>query len=88
MANIRICGLNEVRIDCAPALSCQPSCANPNGTTCPRICKRGLCVCKDGYVRDNNKNYQCIEPSQCISPSKSFILSTKKKEMYCILCFL
>ncbi|CAF3486129.1 unnamed protein product [Rotaria sp. Silwood1] len=59
------CGLNEVAIDCAPLQTCQPSCDNPDGTICPRICSRNPCICKDGFIRHSKNNLTCIEKTQC-----------------------
>ena len=64
------CGAHERETDCAPKLSCQPSCEHPNGTVCPRLCEVNSCVCEPGFVRDNNNNLECIDPSECTSNSK------------------
>jgi hypothetical protein len=64
------CGPNEKETDCAPIISCQPSCEHPNGTACPRICDTNSCVCEQGFVRDNNNNLECVNPLQCTINSK------------------
>jgi hypothetical protein len=69
-----------MEVDCAPLQSCQPSCDNPNGTACPRICDVNSCICKEGFVRDNNNNLQCIEQTQC-NTCESFV-SLMKNVLY------
>ncbi|CAF3480738.1 unnamed protein product [Rotaria sp. Silwood1] len=59
------CGPNEIKVDCASSSSCQPSCRKPNGVLCPRICDLNSCVCKDGFVRDDEHDLECIEQTQC-----------------------
>ncbi|CAF1453588.1 unnamed protein product [Adineta steineri] len=60
------CGSNEVPAgSCGSISSCQPSCENPNGTVCPEICEPNSCNCKNGFVRDNSNNLQCIPKTKC-----------------------
>lgn len=66
------CGSNEEQTDCGSPISCQPSCDEPNGKPCPRQCIINACMCKEGFVRDNNNNNQCIDPTEC-SMCKSFV---------------
>ncbi|CAF1294715.1 unnamed protein product [Rotaria sordida] len=59
------CGPNEIQVNCASLQSCQPTCEKPQGMLCPRVCAINSCVCKDGFVRDDENNLQCIEQTQC-----------------------
>ncbi|CAF1260550.1 unnamed protein product [Adineta steineri] len=60
------CGSNEVPAgSCGSISSCQPSCENPKGTVCPDICEPNSCNCKNGFVRDNSNNLQCIPQTKC-----------------------
>ncbi len=64
------CASNEIKTNCAPPQSCQPSCDNPDGMVCPLMCDTHSCVCKEGFIRDNDNNFQCVKPSQCTINSK------------------
>ena len=58
-------------MECAQDLSCQPSCQEPMGTSCPRMCGRIPCECKEGFLRDNNLT--CVLVDQCnIRKRRSF----------------
>ncbi|CAF2537921.1 unnamed protein product [Rotaria sp. Silwood2] len=59
------CGPNEIKLDCAPLLSCQPSCSNLHGLVCPRVCALNQCICRNGFVRDDQNDLQCIEQTHC-----------------------
>lgn len=74
------CGLNEIQVKCAPRLSCQPSCNEPKGKLCPRrFCDLNGCICKDGFLRDNNNNFQCINSTQCRQTCEFFFFSKNEK---------
>ncbi|CAF1583970.1 unnamed protein product [Rotaria sordida] len=60
-----MCSSTEIQVDCAPLLRCQPTCENPQGMPCPRICSRYPCVCKEGLLRDGNNSLICIDASRC-----------------------
>jgi len=68
MIKAQSCDANEIQLDCAPAISCQPSCSRPNGAPCPRkrICIINGCICKPGYVRNDLNNNECIRQSECV----------------------
>ena len=57
------CSRNEVPVECARALICQPSCSQPNGGVCPRMCGNPSCECKPGFVR--NDKLECVAEKQC-----------------------
>ncbi len=60
------CDLNEKYVECGRPISCQPSCDQPQGRKCPRMCSLATpCVCEEGFVRDGN--LKCINQSQCIT---------------------
>lgn len=61
----RHCGPNEYEIECAPLLSCHPTCDKPNGTPCPRVCDVNACVCNEGFIRDHRQDLLCIPLSGC-----------------------
>lgn len=59
------CGPNEVNVDCERPITCQPSCDNPNGTSCSTFrCSEG-CHCKDGFIRASHTDMTCIRMDQC-----------------------
>jgi hypothetical protein len=58
------CDLNEIYVECASDISCQPTCIKPDGTPCPRDCSSRLCECKEGFIR--NANLTCINKTECI----------------------
>ena len=68
------CGLNESDMPCAPSLSCQPTCDEPDGFPCPRACDLSACVCSEGFIRNNRNDLQCIPQSEC-NQGKSLISS-------------
>ncbi len=70
--SIRECGPNEIKVNCAPLQSCQPSCDNPNGLVCPLMCSLNSCVCKEGFIRYSTTNMTCVEKTQC-----------KKESLFC-----
>jgi hypothetical protein len=59
------CGVNEKQLECAPEISCQPSCDQPAGRQCPRMCSLTPCVCEKGFIRASSDNETCIEKTKC-----------------------
>ncbi|XP_043248001.1 chymotrypsin inhibitor-like [Colletes gigas] len=63
-----LCPVNELWQRCGRL--CEPSCANPNPTHCPRIeCTvyTAACRCQNGYVRqdESSSSSPCISPADC-----------------------
>ena len=62
-SNSSNCDVNEQQVDCAPEETCQPSCSAIFGKPCPRMCSERSCMCKSGFIRDDNLT--CVPFSEC-----------------------
>lgn len=57
------CGMGEVVNTCAQALSCQPTCSEPNKPPCvQKRCLAG-CVCAPGFIRSDSGI--CVQETRC-----------------------
>ncbi|CRL03436.1 CLUMA_CG016479, isoform A [Clunio marinus] len=61
------CGPNEVFSTCGPVNDCEATCKPfSSDIACPYICLT-KCVCRDGYVRDNSEDRNCVPVESCSS---------------------
>ncbi|CRK87701.1 CLUMA_CG001491, isoform A [Clunio marinus] len=68
----KACGSNEELLLVGPADECEPTCQKLIVTECSNSGVMNKCVCKEGFVRDNNFDRNCVPIDTCPSTCKAF----------------
>ncbi|CRK88925.1 CLUMA_CG002526, isoform A [Clunio marinus] len=66
-----VCGLNAELVTNGKPDECEPTCRKLTPNECPEVGVLTKCVCKAGYVRDNNIDRNCVLIEDCPSTCKS-----------------